>query len=166
MENELIQQANLDNSITPIIFIYNKSDNDYKFIIDDRIASYVSKAYLQNEYEQLITSKESPSVSDFNEFLERISTIIVAASNQNITSQTDLASADMQIDESKFEIRDFNKIKLSDTTSKDKNDSSDRFQNTNTSNDTTGLLFCCTIILVFIAGAVAYKRKNLLNKHK
>lgn len=155
VEEDLISQANLESNVYPIIFIYNSADKSYKFIIDERVAGYIPKAYLQHEMDELVTSKSRPTSADFDELLNRASTMLVVSSNANLGRQSDLESAGVTVDESKFEVRDFGKVSLKkDEKNEDKEKSSKKDDGSLT------LILCGTLILVIVGGAIVFKRKQ------
>ena len=81
--------------------------------------------------------------------------MLVASSNANLGRQNDLESADVTVDESKFEVRDFGKVSLKkDEKSEDKEKSSKKDDGSMT------LILCGTLILVIVGGAIVFKRKQ------
>ena len=155
-ENDLVSKADLGGSVSPIIFIYNTADKDYKFVIDEKATGLIPKAYLQNEMQELILSKERPTSADFDEFLNRVSTMLVASYNAGLVHQENLESSGMKVDESKFEVRDFRK---SPTKEKKTEKKPDEEKKQGDGSDMT-LAVCAILILVIATGAVIFKRKE------
>lgn len=104
-EQDVLSHNKLDSSIKPIIFILNSNNNKYKYIIDERISPFVSKAYLDSMVKNVLLSNDSVSEESLNEFLIRISTINMININRNIKVSQDI---DKDIDKSHFNIHSFN----------------------------------------------------------
>lgn len=154
VEEELIAKAELDNNVAPIIFIYNTADKSYKYIIDNRVSAYASEAYLQTLTDSLVKEKDNPKATDFNELLDRISTMIVASSNADIHADDKISG--VSVDESKFETRDFSEP--ASAKKKDTDSSLPKDSKNHDSSDLT-LPICGVLILAIVGFAVYYKKK-------
>lgn len=158
VEEDLLSQADLGGNIRPIIFIYNTADKDYRFVIDERIEGYIPKSYLQNTAKETVLSKERPTSADFDELLDRASTMLIASANAGLGRQGDLESAGTEVDKSKFEIRDFGSVTVKKDGKEDKKAEAKKDDSSMT------LAICAGLILVIVAGGIIFKMKQTKNK--
>lgn len=66
---EVIDSSSLDENATPLIFVYNKADHKYHFVVDSRISKYISANYICNLADELLGS--GLTASALKEFLIR-----------------------------------------------------------------------------------------------
>lgn len=153
VKDDLIAKADLPSDVFPIIFLYNTADNTYKFIIDTQIKSFVSMPYLKNQVTTIFTDKNKVTDDDFNEFLFRFSTILVASINENISN------GDKIDDPDHFETRNFSSTGTSSSSNVQQNNPSSKPASSHKDNSSITLAVCCALIFVMIAGAVVWKRR-------
>ena len=110
-EKEILSKYTLDNSIDPIIFIYNKADKTYKFIIDERIDTFISHPYTQDLTNSLLINGDLSS-QNLKIFLLRFSTTTGMTIQSNITNATAKAGV---ADEKHFSTYDFSSVKTNKT---------------------------------------------------
>ena len=157
-EKEIISNYNISKNITPIIFIYNLKTKDYKFVIDERIATHISKAYLENLANNVLLSKNNITSSDFKEFLIRFSTISSLAISKDISNQYDLNSKNVKINNDHFEVVDFSKVKpLSNLKSNESNSSS---LDKNSSQNNNDKFFYVLLFSIIVTIVVFFKKKR------
>lgn len=63
---EVIDSSSLDENATPLIFVYNKADHKYHFVVDSRISKYISANYICNLADELLGSGlTAPALKEF-----------------------------------------------------------------------------------------------------
>lgn len=63
---EVIDSSSLDENATPLIFVYNKADHKYHFVVDSRISKYISANYICNLADKLLGSGlTAPALKEF-----------------------------------------------------------------------------------------------------
>ena len=63
---EVIDSSSLDEYATPLIFVYNKADHKYHFVVDSRISKYISANYICNLADKLLGSGlTAPALKEF-----------------------------------------------------------------------------------------------------
>lgn len=66
---EVIDSSSLDEYATPLIFVYNKADHKYHFVVDSRISKYISANYICNLADELLGN--GLTAASLKEFLIR-----------------------------------------------------------------------------------------------
>ena len=66
---EVIDSSSLDEYATPLIFVYNKADHKYHFVVDSRISKYISANYICNLADELLGN--GLTATSLKEFLIR-----------------------------------------------------------------------------------------------
>lgn len=63
---EVIDSSSLDENATPLIFVYNKADHKYHFVVDSRISKYISANYICDLADELLGSGlTAPALKEF-----------------------------------------------------------------------------------------------------
>ena len=169
-ENEIISKYKLSNAINPVIFIYNQSNNDYRFVIDERINSYVSKSYYQNMVNTVLLNDKKMTKESLNEFLIRIASITGVAIRDDMSSIANNNDKEQQVKGNNFDVRSFGTDTSISNKSKDKSDNNETSKTTNKEESNNMMYFLLPLLLAFISiGVVLLKRKkkfNIFNKKK
>lgn len=74
---EVSNKNTLDVSTAPLIFVYNKADNRFHYVVDSRIVKYVPANYISSLAEQLFAN--GMTVQNLTEYLVRIDSSIAMA---------------------------------------------------------------------------------------
>ena len=78
---EVANKNSLDVSTAPVIFVYNKADNRFHYVVDSRIVKYVSANYMSSLAEQLFAN--GMTVQNLTEYLVRVdSNIAMSIENE------------------------------------------------------------------------------------
>lgn len=78
---EVANKNTLDVSTAPLIFVYNKADNRFHFVVDSRVAKYVSANYISSLASQLFAN--GMTAQKLTEYLVRVdSNIAMAIENE------------------------------------------------------------------------------------
>lgn len=86
----LVASYGTESDIAPIIFVYNKSTQDYRFVVDNRVATYVSKGYLENLIDKSLVANKDFDANTLENTILRFNTVISTAFVTNATGQEDL----------------------------------------------------------------------------
>ena len=107
-EREILTKHNLDNTVNPIIFIYNKADKTYKFIIDERINTFISYPYVQALTNQYLVQSDL-NAQNLQIVLIRLSSTTGMAIRNDLTNISDKTGV---ADAKNFSTYDFETVKL------------------------------------------------------
>lgn len=103
----LVASYGTESDVSPVIFVYNKSTQDYRFVIDNRVATYVSKGYLEDLIDKNLVANKNFNASALEDTLLRFNTVIATAFITNAVEQENLKFEDVEVKESHFKDVDF-----------------------------------------------------------
>lgn len=103
----LVASYGTESDVSPIIFVYNKSTQDYRFVIDSRVATYASKGYLENLIDKNLVANKSFNATVLEDTIIRFNTVIATAFITNTTEQESLKFDGVDVKEGHFKIADF-----------------------------------------------------------
>lgn len=158
---EILSNNKLSENEEPVIFIYNKANKEYKYIIDSSLQNYISLAYLEDVTNKTIVGK-GLSKETLGELLIRTNSSIEMAligdfNNLNKTEEN-------KINKKHFEIRDIVKNDKNDTQTTEKNNSA-KTTTTNTNEDNQGLYTGVALFLALVSLFVVFYKRKKKNHH-
>ena len=155
-EAEVLSNNTLSDNIEPVIFIYNKANKEYKYIIDETIQNYISLPYLQDVTTKTIINKGFNKDSLEEMLIRTNSTISMALSGEFATQN----KAGEVYEKNRFSIRDITKENNDSNTTENKEDKSSKKETTKQDESESNysliaiLLAFASILIVF------YKKKK------
>ena len=162
-EAEVLSNNNLSANVEPIIFIYNKSNKEYKYIIDERIQTFVSLPYLQDITNKTIIN-QGLNKNSLEELLIRVNSVIEMSISGELGTQN---KAGEKYDKNKFSIKNITKDTNVNSNQEDKKDTPTKKADAKQDNNNEGLYSGIAILLAFASiFVVFYKKKRKNNATK
>ena len=158
-ETEVLSNNNLSSNVEPIIFIFNKANKEYKYIIDERIQTFVSLPYLQEVTNKTIV-EQGLNKASLEELLIRINSVVEMSISGELNTQN---KAGEKYDKNKFSIRNITKDTNVSSSQEDKKDTSSKKTNTKQDDANDGLYSGIAILLAFVSIFVVFYKKKKNN---
>ena len=158
----LIASYGTESDVSPIIFVYNKSTQDYRFVIDSRIATYASKGYLEDLIDKNLVANKSFNATILEDTIIRFNTVIATAFITNTTEQENLKFDGVEVKEGHFKIADFGQ-----TTNQKNTGHKSILSNENKSNESKNeddmYILGGIILAIITAGVVVFAKRKKTN---
>ena len=153
---EILSNNKLSGNIEPIIFIYNKSNKEYKYIIDSSLQNYISLSFLENITNKTIVDK-GLSKETLEELLIRSNSSIAMALVGDFNTLN--KAEENKISKKHFEIKDIikNDKKEGQTTEED---NEKKKSTTSKDSDNQGLYTGIALFLALVSLFVVFYKRN------
>ena len=160
---EVLSNNKLPENIEPVIFIYNKANKEYKYIIDSPLQNYISLSYLENITNKTVVDK-GLSKETLGELLIRSNSSITMALVGDFNTLN--KAEENKINKKHFEIRDIVKSDKNEVQTTEK-DNENKKSATSKDADKQGLYTGVALFLALVSlFVVFYKRKKKNNNQQ
>lgn len=158
--NGLISSYSGDKSVSPVIFIFNKENQDYCFVIDEHVSPFVAKGYLEWLIGQSLLPNKNFDAKTLENTILRFNTTIVSAYVTNASGQDQISFSGVNVQNKHFKNVDFNKKESKPNQKKQIDNGNPENEEGKNNND---VYILGGIILAIITGAIILfsKRKKV-----